>query len=75
MRRSIRARLKMSERIETLMKKKKNFNANVDFYSATVYCSLGIQTDLFTQSLRSLAPLAGARTFSSSWRITGFTAR
>ena len=30
------------------MKEKKNLNANVDFYSATVYYSLGIPTDLFT---------------------------
>jgi citrate synthase len=38
----------MSERIAALMKEKKNLNANVDFYSATVYYSLGIPTDLFT---------------------------
>ena len=38
----------MSERIAELMKEKKNLNANVDFYSATVYYSLGIPTDLFT---------------------------
>ena len=38
----------MSERIADLMLKKKNLNANVDFYSATVYYSLGIPTDLFT---------------------------
>ena len=38
----------MSERIATLMREKKNLNANVDFYSATVYYSLGIPTDLFT---------------------------
>jgi len=31
-----------------LMKERKNLNANVDFYSATVYYSLGIPTDLFT---------------------------
>ena len=30
------------------MLEKKNLNANVDFYSATVYYSLGIPTDLFT---------------------------
>ena len=30
------------------MKEKKGLNANVDFYSATVYYSLGIPTDLFT---------------------------
>jgi citrate synthase len=40
--------IRMSERIATLMKEKKNLNANVDFYSATVYYSLGIPTDLFT---------------------------
>ena len=40
--------IQMSERIAELMLKKKNLNANVDFYSATVYYSLGIPTDLFT---------------------------
>ncbi len=40
--------IKMSARIAQLMKEKKNLNANVDFYSATVYYSLGIPTDLFT---------------------------
>ena len=38
----------MSERIAQLMLEKKNLNANVDFYSATVYYSLDIPTDLFT---------------------------
>ncbi len=40
--------IRMSERIAQLMKERKNLNANVDFYSATVYYSLGIPTDLFT---------------------------
>lgn len=40
--------IKMSERIAQLMREKKGLNANVDFYSATVYYSLGIPTDLFT---------------------------
>src|SRR3954462_3985146 len=40
--------IRMSERIAHLMKEKKDLNANVDFYSATVYYSLGIPTDLFT---------------------------
>ena len=40
--------IRMSERIAELMKQKKNLNANGDFYSATVYYSLGIPTDLFT---------------------------
>ncbi len=40
--------IQMSEKIAAYMKEKKNLNANVDFYSATVYYSLGIPTDLFT---------------------------
>jgi len=40
--------IRMSERIAALMKEKKGLNANVDFYSATVYYSLGIPTDMFT---------------------------
>ncbi|HEY5891898.1 MAG TPA: citrate/2-methylcitrate synthase [Chthoniobacterales bacterium] len=40
--------IQMSERIAALMKDRKGLNANVDFYSATVYYSLGIPTDLFT---------------------------
>lgn len=40
--------IQMSERIAQLMLEKKGLNANVDFYSATVYYSLGIPTDLFT---------------------------
>jgi citrate synthase len=40
--------IQMSDRIATTMKERKGLNANVDFYSATVYYSLGIPTDLFT---------------------------
>jgi citrate synthase len=40
--------IQMSERIAELMLEKKGLHANVDFYSATVYYSLGIPTDLFT---------------------------
>src|SRR5256885_4045277 len=40
--------IQMSERIAELMLKEKNLHANVDFYSATVYYSLGVPTDLFT---------------------------
>jgi citrate synthase len=40
--------IQMSDRIAEIMLKKKQLNANVDFYSATVYYSLGIPTDLFT---------------------------
>lgn len=38
----------MSRVIEEIMKQDKNINANVDFYSATVYYNLGIPVDLFT---------------------------
>jgi citrate synthase len=40
--------IQMSERIAEIMLKEKNLHANVDFYSATVYYSLGVPTDLFT---------------------------
>ena len=40
--------IEMSERIAKIMLDRKHLNANVDFYSATVYYSLGIPTDLFT---------------------------
>jgi citrate synthase len=38
----------MSQRIEAVVKAEKKLNANVDFYSASTYHSLGIDTDLFT---------------------------
>ena len=38
----------LSERLEALVRAQKGLNANVDFYSASVYHSLGIPTDLFT---------------------------
>jgi citrate synthase len=40
--------IRMSEKIAAMMKERKGLNANVDFYSATVYYSLGIPTDMFT---------------------------
>lgn len=40
--------IQMSERIAEIMRERKGLNANVDFYSATVYYSLGIPIDLFT---------------------------
>ena len=41
-----------SQQIEKYMKETKNLNANVDFYSASTYYSLGIPIDLFTPDLR-----------------------
>jgi citrate synthase len=40
--------IQMSDRIAEIMLKEKGLHANVDFYSATVYYSLGIPIDLFT---------------------------
>ncbi len=38
----------MSQRIEQFVKSTKKLNANVDFYSASTYTTLGIDIDLFT---------------------------
>src|SRR5215471_20317432 len=38
----------MSARIEQYIKRDKHLNANVDFYSASTYTTLGIDVDLFT---------------------------
>ncbi len=38
----------MSERVEQTVHREKQLNANVDFYSASTYYSLGIPIDLFT---------------------------
>jgi citrate synthase len=37
----------MSEVMEKMMLREKHINANLDFYSASVYRYLGISTDLF----------------------------
>jgi len=39
---------KMSRAIELFVKEEKKLNANVDFYSASTYTTLGIDIDLFT---------------------------
>lgn len=38
----------MSEKIEGFVRSEKKLNANVDFYSASTYTTLGIEPDLFT---------------------------
>src|SRR5215831_3676574 len=38
----------MSAKIEQYIKKEKQLNANVDFYSASTYTTLGLDVDLFT---------------------------
>lgn len=40
--------LKMSDRIRQIVEEEKGLNPNVDFYSASVYYTLGIDLDLFT---------------------------
>lgn len=50
--------LRMSERIAKIVRERKGLNANVDFYSATVYYSIGIPSRLFT-AIFSIARSAG----------------
>ena len=50
--------IQMSDRIAEIMLLKKNLHANVDFYSATVYYSMGLPTDLFTPVF-AIARVAG----------------
>lgn len=38
----------MSEKIEELMWQRKHINANVDFYSASTYYTMGIEPDMYT---------------------------
>jgi citrate synthase len=38
----------ISRRVEKIMNEEKHLNANVDFYSASVYAMIGIESDLFT---------------------------
>lgn len=38
----------MSEKIEQLMMAKKGINANVDFYSASTYYTMGLEPDMYT---------------------------
>lgn len=47
-----------SRKIEQAMKQKRALNANVDFYSGTVYHCLGISTDLFT-SIFAVSRMSG----------------
>jgi citrate synthase len=47
-----------SRAIELYIKKEKNLNANVDFYSASTYTMLGIDVDLFTP-LFAISRIAG----------------
>ncbi len=53
----------MSHRIEEFIKGEKKLNANVDFYSASTYHTLGIDVDLFTPIFRCVSHqrLDGAR--------------
>ena len=50
--------IRMSDMIAKILCDRKNLNANVDFYSATVYYSLGIPTRMFT-TVFAIARCAG----------------
>ncbi len=64
------------ERIAELMRERKQLNANVDFYSATVYYSLGIPTDMFTP-IFAIARTSGwtSPRLGSSWPTIASTVR
>ena len=67
--------LDMSERIRDLMVSKKNLHPNVDFYSATVYYSLGIPTDLFTPIFAIARTSGWTAHVLSSWPTTASSVR
>jgi citrate synthase len=48
----------MSRKIELFVKQEKKLNANVDFYSASTYTTLGVEIDLFTP-IFALSRIAG----------------
>ena len=48
----------ISKQIEAFVKSEKKLNANVDFYSASTYTTLGIDIDLFTP-IFALSRIAG----------------
>lgn len=50
--------IRMSDKIARMVRARKGLNANVDFYSASVYYSLGIPTRMFT-TLFAIARSAG----------------
>ena len=50
--------IRMSEKIAKIIRERKGLNANVDFYSATVYYSIGVPTKLFT-AIFAIARVAG----------------
>ena len=55
----------MSRRIEETVLREKQLNANVDFYSASVYYMLGIPIDLFTP-IFAISRMSGWPRISSS---------
>lgn len=50
--------LELAQRIQQIMKREKNLDPNVDFYSAPVYYTLGIPMDLFT-TIFAMARMVG----------------
>lgn len=67
--------IRMSERIAKLVRERKGLNANVDFYSATVYYSIGIPPGCLPPFSPLPAVAAGWPRFWNKWRITRCTGR
>ena len=50
--------LRMSDKMRKILKDRKGLEANVDFYSASLYYSMGIESDLYTPVF-AMARIAG----------------
>ncbi|MBG98377.1 citrate synthase [bacterium] len=50
--------LRMSDKMRAMLKERKGLEANVDFYSASLYYSMGIESDLYTPVF-AMARIAG----------------
>ena len=64
----------MSRKIELFVKPEKKLNANVDFYSASTYTTLGIDSIFSRPSSPLAASPAGPRTSSSNSTTTASSA-
>jgi len=59
----------ISNKIEGFVKADKKLNANVDFYSASTYHTLGIEVDLLRRYSQSRGLPVGPLMSSSNWTI------
>jgi hypothetical protein len=65
----------ISKKIQDLIIREKKVNANVDFYSASAYCGLGIPVDLYPMVFALTAFPARPRMSLNNTPATGSSAR